>query len=200
MNKWLPGVSPADRAVDVAARSLVDRLKAVRRFLRRSVKRPDNPENVHQLRVWSRRSEAALSLYADLLPNRLLKRVRRTVRKLRRAAGRVRDCDVFASQVAGPGGKWPGALKQERVRAQRKLVILFDRLDAGRKFKRDSAKLIRRLGERNDHSTETFAVRARESLRPIASAFFGTFPLPVPDDQLHRFRIAGKGRRYAAAC
>jgi CHAD domain-containing protein len=197
MNKWLSNVSPSDPAVEVAARSLADRLKAVRRYLRRSVKRPNEPENVHQLRVWSRRSEAALSLYADLLPLRLLKRVRRTVRKLRRAAGRVRDCDVFASQVAGPGGKWPSALKKDRVRAQRKLVTLFDRLDAGRKFKRDSARLIRRLRERNDGATESFAVRARESLRPIASAFFGTFPLPVPDSQLHRFRIAGKDLRYA---
>lgn len=197
MNKWLSDVSPSDRAVDVAARSLTDRLKTVRRYLRRSVKRPDKPENVHQLRVWSRRSEAALALYADLLPNRLHKRVRRTVRKLRRAAGRVRDCDVFAVQIAGPGGKWPSGLKKERVRAQRKLVTLFDRLDADRTFKRDTAKLIRRLRERNDHSTESFATRARDSLRPIASAFFGTFPLPVPEDQLHSFRIAGKDLRYA---
>lgn len=197
MNKWLSGASRSDRAVDVAARSLADRLKAVRRFLSRSVKRPNDPENVHQLRVWSRRSEAALALYADLLPNRLLKRVRRTVRKLRRAAGRVRDCDVLASQVSGPGGKWPATLKKERVRAQRKLVTLFDRLDAGRKFKRDSAKLIRRLRERNDTATENFATRARESLRPIASAFFGSFPVPIRDDQLHRFRIAGKDLRYA---
>lgn len=197
MNKWLTGVTPTDRAVDVAARSLDDRLKSVRRYLRRSVKRPDEPENAHQLRVWSRRSEAALALYADLLPSRSLKRVRRMVQKARRAAGRVRDCDVFAIQVAGPGGKWPSGLKKERERAQRKLVTLFDRLDGGRKLKKGSSKLIKRLQDRNESSTELFATRARESLRPIVQAFFDPSPTPVGDDLLHRFRIAGKDLRYA---
>jgi CHAD domain-containing protein len=197
MNKWQSGVSPTDRAVDVAARSLADRLKAVRRFLRRSVKRPDEPENVHQLRVWSRRSEAALTLYADLLPRRLFKRIRRMVRKARRAAGRVRDCDVFAREVASPTGKWPKNLKRERDRAQRKLVTLFDRLDGGRKLKKYAGKLVKQMRDRNDRSTELFVERARDSLRPIALAFFDGFPGPITDDEMHKFRIAGKDLRYA---
>jgi CHAD domain-containing protein len=197
MNKWQTGVSPSDLAVDVAARSLADRLKAVRRYLRRAVKRPNEPENVHQLRVWSRRSEAALALYADLLPRRTFKRVRRMVREARRAAGRARDCDVFAPQVAGPNGKWPPSLKKERVQAQRELVALFDRLDCGRKLKTSAKKLLKRMQERNERSRETLAERARDSLRPIVFSFFDTFPGPIGDDELHRFRIIGKDLRYA---
>jgi CHAD domain-containing protein len=197
MKKWQTGVSPSDRAVDVAERALADRLKAVLRYLRRAVKRPNEPENVHQLRVWSRRSEAALTLYADLLPRRLFKRVQRMARQARRAAGRARDCDVFAPQVTGPDGKWPPGLKRERVQAQRELVALFDRLDSGRMLKKSTKKLLKRMQERNENSHETLAERARDSLRPIVFSFFDTFPGPIGDDELHRFRIIGKDLRYA---
>ena len=71
MTKWLPNVSPDDRAVDVAARALATRLDAVRQYLKR-VAIVAATADIHQLRVWSRRADATLSLYGDLIPRRRL--------------------------------------------------------------------------------------------------------------------------------
>lgn len=198
MIKWLTQVGPNDRAVDVAARSLESRLHAVRTYLRRSVKKPKKPENVHQLRVWSRRADAAIGLYADLISNRARRRMHRMLRRIRRAAGRVRDVDVFAARLLKKQRTLSKKLQKERDRAQRKLVTLYDKLDGGRKLKRRTAKLIKQLLSRNELSTESFADRARDSLRPMLNAFFSTFPGAISTEtELHRFRIAGKDVRYA---
>src|SRR5436305_640609 len=113
MVKWLPDVSPADRAVDVAARALGARLEAVRRYLKRAAGTGE-PEDFHQLRVWSRRADAALDLFGDLLPARRVRWFRRWMRRLRRAAGRVRDADVLARHVADPGAPDPSHSQADR--------------------------------------------------------------------------------------
>jgi len=120
------------------------------------------------------------------------------LKRIRRAAGRVRDVDVFASRVAKNKERWPDKLQRERDRAQRKLVTLYDQLDGGRKLKSRSSKLIKRMQSRNDSSTERFVDRARDSLRPMLGVFFSAFPGATSTNQeLHRFRIAGKDVRYA---
>jgi CHAD domain-containing protein len=198
MIKWLPDVGPADRAVDVAARSLRSRLEAVRAYFRRSVKDPDEPENFHQLRVWTRRSESALSLYADLLPPRRLKRIQKTLRQIRRTAGRVRDCDVFAKRVVGAGEEWPAELRKERKRAHKKLVGLYLRLGRDKQLRRQVENLIDRLRSRNADRTERFADRARSALWPLVNAFFDASPVDASNAAaLHKFRLAGKDLRYA---
>jgi CHAD domain-containing protein len=198
MIKWLTQVSPDERAVEVAARSLESRLHAVRTYLRRSVKKPKKPENVHQLRVWSRRADAAIELYADFISNRVRRRMRRMLKRIRRAAGRVRDVDVFAARLVKKNQSLPKKLKKERDRAQRKLVTLYDKLDGGRKLKRRTSKLIKQMLSRNESSTERFGDRARDSLRPMLNVFFSTFPgATSTESELHRFRIAGKDVRYA---
>src|SRR4051812_15089072 len=120
MPKWLPDVSPDDRAVDVAARALAGRLDAVRRYLKRAA-RSAEPGDVHQLRVWARRADAALALYADLLPPRRVKWLVKWLKRLRRAAGRVRDSDVFALRVSEPGGGAPGRLRADRRRGHKQI-------------------------------------------------------------------------------
>ncbi|HJZ91298.1 MAG TPA: CHAD domain-containing protein, partial [Gemmataceae bacterium] len=117
MNKWAPDVDPSDPVADAAAQSLQARFDAVRHYLRQSIECPERAENFHQLRVWTRRSEAALALYADLLPNQLAKWLRKWLKRLRRAAGRVRDCDVFAARTVAANGRWPKKLRAERARA-----------------------------------------------------------------------------------
>ncbi|HKB04244.1 MAG TPA: CHAD domain-containing protein [Gemmataceae bacterium] len=193
MIKWLPDVGPGDRAVDVAARSLQTRLDAVRRYLKWSVERKDEPEHVHQLRVWTRRADAALTLYADLLPKRCVRRLRKRLRKIRRVAGRVRDCDVLAARSG-----WTTKLQAERARAYRKLVGRYERLERGRRLKRWARRLLDRLRARNADRTEAFVDRGRDSLRPLVRAFFAADPDAGSDPgDLHRFRIRAKRLRYA---
>src|SRR3954465_3043378 len=135
MIKWLPDVSPDDRAVDVAARALAGRLDAVRRYLKRAAAGAGT-EDIHQLRGWARRADAALRLYAALLPPKRLKWFRRWLKRLRRAAGRVRDSDVLARRVSSPGDEWPVRLRGDRRRGQRAIRRLAVRLDGGRRLKR----------------------------------------------------------------
>ncbi len=197
MPKWLANTAPDDRAADVAARALDDRLDTVRRYLKRTAKTMA-AEDVHQLRVSARRADAALSLYADLLPRKHVKWFRRWVRRLRRAAGRIRDSDVLADRVAEPGAHWPVRLRAERWRGQRKVRRLADRLDAGQRLKRRTRKLLKRIEKDCAGSTERFGDRAPTSLRPLADGFFAAVPADAADDiALHQFRVRGKEVRYA---
>lgn len=198
MTKWLADVTASDRTAEVAVRSLRGRLDAVRDYLRRAATGSDEPENFHQLRVWARRSESALDLYADLLPRRRARRLRRTIRQVRRAAGRVRDCDVFGKRTAGPPDQWPAWLRNKRARAVRRFMACRRRVRWGQGLRRRIVRLLDRTTEQNADRMEQFADRARVRLRPLVEAFFHSAPdEQCGDDVLHRFRLAGKDLRYA---
>jgi CHAD domain-containing protein len=197
MVKWLPDVSPDDRAVDVAARALGARLEAVRRYLKRAAVTGE-PEDVHQLRVWSRRSDAALDLFGELLPRRKVRWFHKWMRRLRRAAGRVRDADVLARHVSESGAPGPSHSKSERRRGLRKIRKVARRLDGGQRLKRRTRKLVDRMGRDDSIHELRFGELARACLAPVVAEFFDAAPAPGADDAaLHRFRIRGKRLRYA---
>src|SRR5436305_778371 len=101
MEKWIEGVSPDDPTGEVAARALRDRLAAVRHYLPLAAERAgEDMEYVHDLRVWSRRAAAALRLFAELLPHHPRDWVKKRLKRLRRAAGEARDCDVLIRRLA----------------------------------------------------------------------------------------------------
>jgi CHAD domain-containing protein len=56
-------------------------------------------EAVHQLRVSTRRATAALRLAKDALPGKRRQRVVESLRNIRRAAGKVRDIDIFLGAI-----------------------------------------------------------------------------------------------------
>ena len=60
----------------------------------------DDLEHVHQLRVSTRRAGAALAIFAFCLPGKTLKKIKKRLRRLRRAAGQARDWDVFGQALA----------------------------------------------------------------------------------------------------
>jgi CHAD domain-containing protein len=195
MNKWTPA-KPSDFAHDVAVRSLRARFYALRRYLRLAATERGNSEDVHQLRVWSRRSEAAFSVFAGLLPRRQSKWLRKRIRRIRQAAGRVRDFDVLSKVFLKKDGTWPASLKKKRARAADKLVGLRTRL--GRKLKRRMKKLLDHLSANSHEHDQLFDDYARTALRPIVAAFFdGSHREESDETALHRFRIASKELRYA---
>jgi CHAD domain-containing protein len=65
-------------------------------------------EPVHQLRVGSRRASAALELFCSCLPEKTFKMTGKRLKNLRRAAGEVRDWDVFLQTLHRQKGKEPG--------------------------------------------------------------------------------------------
>ena len=196
MDKWFPDVTPEDRVIDVAARAVADRLDAVRRYLKRCAK-AGGEKDIHQLRVWSRRADAALALYADLLPSKQFQWFRTWLKRSRRAAGRVRDCDVFVRWVNESNGEWPVRLRCERRRGLKKIRALWKRLDSGRRFKRRAQKLVERMAANHGDNQLRYADFARAQLTPLVAAFFAAAPTAASDDEaLHEFRIRGKELRY----
>src|SRR5262245_6755266 len=147
-DKWGPDLPPEAPVTAAAALALRTRLAAVRNFLRQAARKTDpDPAHVHELRVWTRRAQAALELFADLLPRRRASRPRQRLKRLRTAAADARDADVFAKRFAtdaGDGG-WLDRARDERRAAQRPIRKEFNRLRKGRRLDRKGRKLLRRL-------------------------------------------------------
>lgn len=94
--RWVPDLTAAASATDAARRVLTVRLEAVRDRLGLTLRAADqDPEYIHQLRVSTRRAGAALRIFAPCLPEPIGRKVRRAIRRVRRAAGAARDWDIF---------------------------------------------------------------------------------------------------------
>jgi hypothetical protein len=86
IGKWILNVAPNDCTSDIAVRTLKARFAAVQHYLPLAAdKAEEDPEYVHELRVWTRRASAALDLYVDFLPRRRRGRMKGQLKRLRRA-------------------------------------------------------------------------------------------------------------------
>ena len=191
--------------------------RALARLLRKRVKRfvrlvPDvltgsNPKAVHDARVWSRRLQQALSAFFPKPRTGKVRRLRRTPRRIRRALGEWRNCDVLLETIAR---------QQRRTRSEAKRrawVFVRDYLlqkrskevaRAGKKLARqdlgDYAALAERLlGQPPDESPEILLQRLRNSVQGAwtkwQSALTRAQETRAADD-LHVLRIATKDLRY----
>jgi CHAD domain-containing protein len=204
--KWISRVSADDRLVDVALRSLKGRLAAVQHYLPLAAEHAaEDVEHVHQLRVWSRRAEAALKLYWDLLPRQLARWVKRKVKHVRRAAGNARDCDVLIQRLSGDESQLGAATLLETVRAQRSeaqrpILDRHERLIVNGRFARRAAMLLKRTRRRNKDGAEldlSFGEWAELRLEFAVAEFFDAAAADLTDDEaLHQFRIRAKQLRY----
>ncbi|MBV8316325.1 MAG: CHAD domain-containing protein [Planctomycetaceae bacterium] len=99
--KWIDDLAAETPLQQAARHVLALRLEVVHTELVRTRDAPDeDPEYVHQLRVATRRATAALDIFADCLPNKVYRRARKQLRRIRRAAGDARDWDVFLEDLA----------------------------------------------------------------------------------------------------
>src|SRR5262245_48894926 len=112
--KWIPDLTPETPLVEAARRALALRLQVVADHLPKAVAAAEEDvEHVHQLRVATRRADAALRLFHLCLPRKVYRRARKRLRKIRRAAGAARDWDVFLISLgerieAAPAAQVPG--------------------------------------------------------------------------------------------
>lgn len=160
------------------------------------------PKSVHWLRATIRRIEATLDLLIDTadLPTlpKQSKQFRRSLRKIRRAAGAVRDLDVHCELLATYKTiKDATVLEkdlstirnrkekklQQRIQADaRDILAMLDKLDP---ILAPAAEL--------DLSGGSLAQAAKTSLSPALRGLD-----PRDDDDLHSIRKAGKSARYIA--
>ncbi len=183
--------------------AVVQALGRVREYLLAMKRRvPKELEAVHQLRVATRRGNAALDLFADSLDGKEARRWKRRLRKIRRAAGHARDLDVLLQrqyEQAGASKRLLQQLRRHRRKAQKELVHYRCQWSSGSKWHRQFKRLIRQLrGVANPpplpshsgspssdflrQSLAQFEKRGRKSTRSLTD--------------LHAFRIQAKRLRY----
>jgi CHAD domain-containing protein len=165
----------------------------------------EDPEELHQARVATRRLRAVLRAAAPLLDPAWMDSLRAELAWLGGALGPVRDLDVLLDRLRGEiVDLEPG----EREAAGGFLALLEGERDEDRRMMLQAmtspryAELLARL------EAAAVAPRAREaelSLRAIAAGEFRKLrkavrrlPPEPSDDELHAVRIRGKRARYAA--
>jgi CHAD domain-containing protein len=205
--KWISDLDATTPLPDAARRVLTVRLDVVRHHLPLALDKSDeDPEHIHQLRVSTRRAGAALKIVALCLPRKVYKTARNQLRQLRRAAGEVRDWDVFLEAL--PTDE---ATAKERPALDFLTGYALGRREAGheqlREVSADSPFALDRLlaetvaavhkphGGSGDRTLGGWARSLLgDLLRELDQAAAGDL-----DDyrQLHQVRIAGKRLRYA---
>lgn len=193
--------------------------RVLRRFFERMLAREDDvrkdedPEDVHQMRVATRRLRASLEVVEGVYDPRLIRKYRRGLRRVARALGAVRDGDVFLGALADHREQ----LSQERqvqleplvtvVTAERvqKREQLLEELERGRyrSFKHDFSVFLTTPGAGVLPLPETGSpLRVRDCAGSVLWRRYEewrAFEVVLPDasdEQLHYARIAGKYLRY----
>lgn len=225
---WLE-LTPGEPVALVAQRVLAERLRDLRKAMR-GVSRtlhsypaqPPSPDPgpaagelqpdehtakaVHRLRVASRKSDVALRTFRAYCDPKQWRRVRQTVRTVRRLAGAVRDADVHV-QLLGPVGVASGDPRvglgarsaAERIARERAEAIDHLRESCDPDLVRELNALSRRLA-RSVSSRSHFPVDqvARTTLAGLASDAGRFGPEDLIDlAKLHELRLCVKRLRYA---
>jgi CHAD domain-containing protein len=174
----------------------------------------EDSECIHRMRVASRRLRAALAIFAGCLPRKKADAWQQDIRRITRALGAARDCDVqiacvdtFLASCAGTSSH-PGAarlllrLRQQRTALQPRVVRALDRLREDRVLDGLAAALlaIRAAGRQGDaaRSPALFALAASVLVQRLADlqAYETYVSQPECRDELHAMRIAAKRLRY----
>lgn len=205
-DKWVKDLQADTPLAEAACRVLQARLDAVHNYLGLILEKDEDPESVHQLRVGSRRTAAALDMFQNCLPVKVYSKANKKLKKLRRAAGAARDWDVFLQSFKSrtvPAKAREGlnlvigyALSQRQA-AEAQLET------AARNLSKKYGKLAKNVvasGHRPKKSSklQTLADLARKALLPLARDLSKAAKRDLTDaDNLHKVRIAGKRLRYA---
>jgi CHAD domain-containing protein len=206
--KWIDGLQASTPVDDAARRVLTVRLETVRDYLPLAVQEADrDPENVHQLRVGTRRGGAALVIFASCLPLKVLRRAKRELRGIRRAAGAARDWDVFLLALtewaaSKPSKHRPGldfllgyATAQRRVAQERLEELAAEQPFA---FDRFLAETVAAVGMPDEATVRTLADLAHPTLSALSHELDDAASDNLHDyAHLHQVRIIGKRLRYA---
>ena len=207
--KWVTGISPETPAEEAAKRVLAARLGTVKHYLPLAgTQAHEDVEYVHQLRVATRRTGAALRIFKPYLARKPLRHAKEALRAVRQAAGSARDWDVFAEYLAGSKA-FKGAGTEasldfltgyalgERAAAQVTLTATAAALQP--EIDEACEALPGSAGPAKEEETPpTFGDLAVSHLTALFDGFAASIAAsPTTPDQLHQLRILGKRVRYA---
>ncbi len=186
-------------------RALLDRrIRALRRHLPAAV--AGNGVGVHQARVASRRLREAVPVLARDVASRKGKKAQRTLGKLTRALGTVRELDVTLTVLDGLAreGRAPAAAMDdvrlhvvaERERRRVRMLQRLGRIDIGKLERRLAAIGSTLQDTSSEHWRAALAGRIAKRARALGAAISAAGQL-YDAESLHRVRIAVKKLRYA---
>jgi CHAD domain-containing protein len=191
--------------------------RALARVLRKRVKKfialapqvfaDANPDIIHDVRVWSRRLQQAISAFFPKPRSGKVRRLRRTPRRVRRALGEWRNCDVLLELVGR---------RQRRTRSdakRRAWAFVRDYLlrKRSKEVVRAEKKLLRQelgnyptlahrlLGQPPEESAEIVLQRLRDSVQGAWSKWQSALARAQETraaNDLHALRVASKALRY----
>ncbi len=213
--KKRPDILPSDTMTEAAAKTLKFHLAKMLEH-EEGTRLGEDPEELHDMRVSTRRMRMALRVFSDYLDPDVLRPVLKGLRRTGRTLGAVRDLDVFdeKTQVYLDGlpdehaGDLDGLLeawKAERDKQRERLVAYLD----GKRYRR----FVERTQELLDGPAEALAPRNIVTPRPqrvaqvlpgvlykdmaVVWAFEGQLGgLETPLPRFHALRKACKGLRY----
>jgi CHAD domain-containing protein len=209
--KWFSKLNAVTPSLDAARMVLESRARAVTHYLMLLVnRRNEQPEQIHQLRVATRRLGAALTIFQDFVRTRDYRILRHLTRHVRRAAGAARDLDVQRAIIATrlralePAGAGLATLCDVALRRQRQ-VTQQRLLQLARAAASDFSEAVQRgldrlkpLPSHDKSNRQTLGGLARKTLRRRLRDLRAAQQKDLQDlDNLHQLRIAAKRLRYA---
>jgi CHAD domain-containing protein len=206
-----PAAPVAERADSEVVRRALTRLlrKRLKKFtaLAPEVRADTEPKTIHDVRVWSRRLQQAIAALFPKPRSGKVRRLRRTPRRIRRALGEWRNCDVLLEMVAKRQRRTRSEAKRRawevvrdyRVQKRGKEVARAEKKLLGVDLEGYTALAQRLLGQPPEEPPEVLMERLRESARRAWSKWQTALSRAQETravEDLHRFRIATKDLRY----
>lgn len=204
----IPAAARADALAPKLARQVIkQRIQAAVDYWERVAKQ-DKPrvEDIHQLRVWSRRAMAAIQLFAPLLAAEPATELLTILNKARKRAGKARDCDVLLQTLDSNARKALAeplqALKKGRAESAEKLRRSYRKKVRSGDLQEWSKTLQKQFPVTGDngHASPPVAFGPWFVLQfAVVSAPFLKQLKPAKPllRQIHPLRIEGKRVRYA---
>jgi CHAD domain-containing protein len=212
-----PGLTADDTMADAARKTMLYHLQKMM-LHEPGTREGDDPEELHDMRVATRRMRAAVRVFEDYLDMAQYKPFLRAMRETGRELGAVRDLDVFmiktqcyidSLESEDQSGLDPlvDAWKTERERSRAELLCY---LDCGRyeRFKEKFEAFLRTPGAGAARATgpdgEPMPARVGDVLPGVVfdrlalvKAYDGPISRPdAPLSTFHQLRITSKGLRY----
>ena len=213
--KKRPDILPTDTMTEAAVKTLKFHLAKMLEH-EEGTRLGEDPEELHDMRVSTRRMRMSLRVFADYLDPEVLRPVRKGLRRTGRTLGNVRDLDVFNEKTqvyldglpderAGDLSGLLDAWKAERDKQREALVAYLD----GKRYRR----FVERTQELLDGPVEALAPQNVVTPRPqrvaqvlpgvlykdmaVVWAFEGQLGgLETPLPRFHALRKSCKGLRY----
>jgi CHAD domain-containing protein len=214
MSKEIPGLHPRMPFYEAARPAITAKLDDLFKH-DEGTRSGEDIEELHDMRVASRRLREVMDIFAVCFPPRLYRPLRKTAALVTRALGEVRDRDVLLEGLAQYRDQAPdeerlgvedliATLRDERNAFREKMLAALDEIDR-RDFRRDLEAL---LGADLQEPRKQGGLRSDATLRENAQRicvvrvadFYGLAPAvhdPERVEELHELRIAAKHLRYA---